>query len=157
MCYDRLKQYRCREQRSVSINETRRQKELEEKSFVEEVDDDSIEVEVERTNKPEKAELREVFQNGNPETAEPHNDATSVVEDPYLRPCSESSKKDGSSSQRDNFSTETIKSKKQKKKTENIPPPRKKRTLPGRFADYFVCNTHDDNFDTGVVSTSGNK
>ena len=54
MHYDRLKQYRCREQTSVRINETRKQRELEKKSFVEEVDDDFIEIEVERTNELER-------------------------------------------------------------------------------------------------------
>ena len=109
--YDRLKQYRCRERTSVKSNETSRQSELYEKSFMEEVDDDFIEVEVEQTNEPKRAEQRENFQNENPETAHPHNDAKTVEEDPNERPCSESSKKDGSSSQRDNFLTETIKQK----------------------------------------------
>ena len=116
MHYDRLKQYRCRERTSVKINETRRQSESEEKSFIEEVDDDFIEIEVVQTNEPKRAEQREKFQNENPETAHPHNDAITVEEDPNERPCSESSKKDGSSSQRDNFLTETFKQKNQSKK-----------------------------------------
>ena len=159
--YDRLKQYRCRERTSVKTNETRRQSELEEKSFIEEVDDDFIETEVEQTNEPRRAEQRENFQNQNPETAHPHNDAITVEEDPNERPCSESSKKDGSSSQRDNFLTETIKQKNQNKKTKNIPPPREKstriRSVTKRFADYFVYNPNDDNFDRDYVFTSGNK
>ena len=48
--YDRLKQHKCREQTSVRINETRIQRELEEKPFAEEVDDDFIKIEVEQTN-----------------------------------------------------------------------------------------------------------
>ena len=159
--YDRLKQYRCRERTSVKINETKRQSELEEKSFIEEVDDDFIEIEVEQTNEPKRAEQRENFQNENPETAHPHNDAITVEEDPNERSRSESSRKDGSSSQRDNFLTETIKQKNQKKKTKNIPPPREKstriRSVPKSFADYFVYNPDDDNFDTDDVFTSGNK
>ena len=91
-----------------------RQRELWEKSLVEEVDDDFIEVEVEQTNEPEKNEQRENFQNENPETAVLRNDAITVEEDPNERPCSKSSKKDGSSSQRDKFTTKTIKTKKLK-------------------------------------------
>ena len=41
--YDRLKQSRCREQTSVKLNEAKRQRELKEKPFLEEVDDDFIE------------------------------------------------------------------------------------------------------------------
>ena len=59
MHYDRLKQYRCREQTSVRINETRRQSKLEETSFVEEVDDDFSEIEVEEGNEPESDEQKE--------------------------------------------------------------------------------------------------
>ena len=69
MHYDRLKHYRCRERTSVKINETRRQSELEEKSFIEEVDDNFIEIEVEQTNEPKMVEQRENFQNEIPETA----------------------------------------------------------------------------------------
>ena len=162
MHYDRLKQNRNRERTCVKITETRRQSDLEEKSFIEKVDDDFIEIEVEQTNEPKRAEQRENFQNENPETAHPHNDAITVEEDPNERPCSESSKKDGSSSQRDNFLTEPIKQKKiRTKKTENIPQPREKSTriqsVPKRFADYFVYNPDDDNFDTDDVLTSGSK
>ena len=78
---------------------------MEEKSFFEDVDNDFIEIEVEQTNEPEKNKQRENFQNETPDTANPHNDAITVAEDPNERPCSEPSKKDVSSSQRDNFST----------------------------------------------------
>ena len=101
------------------------------------------------------------FQNENPETAHSHHDAITVEQDTNERPCSESSKKDGSSSQRDNFLTDTIKQKKQNQRTKNIPPPREKSTRIGsvtkRFADYFVYNPDDDNFDTDYVFTSGIK
>ena len=127
---------------------------------MEEVDDDFIEVEVEQTNEPEKNEQRENFQNENPETAVLRNDAITVEEDPNERPCSESSKKDGSSSQRDNFTTKTIKPKNQNKKIKTNPPLREKSThigfVPKRFADYFVYNTDEYKFDTDDVFTSGN-
>ena len=57
----RFKQYRCREQTSVRINETRRRRELEEKSFVEEVGDDFIEIEVEQTNEPDREDHGQLF------------------------------------------------------------------------------------------------
>ena len=151
----------CRERTSVTIHGTRRQSELEEKSIIEKVDDDFLEIEVEQTNEPKRAEQRENFQNENPETTHPHNDAITVEEDLNERPCSESSKKDGSSSQRDNFLTEAIKQKNQNKKTRNIPPPREKstriRSVPKRSADFFVYNPDDEIFDTDDVLTSGNK
>ena len=88
---------------------------MEKKSFVEEVDDDFNDNDVEQTNETESDEKSENFRDENPETADPHNDAVTVEKDPNERPCSESSKKVGRSSQRDNFSTETIKPKNQTK------------------------------------------
>ena len=69
----------------------------------------------------------ENFQNEIPETADPPNDAITVEEDPNERPCSESSKKGGSSSQSDNVSTEIIKTKNQNKKNEKAPARKKVR------------------------------